>query len=60
MKRILLLGSFLPHFTTTGCLIADERRHGEYRHREHYESPHDVIVVYPPKVVVRPPEIIVQ
>jgi len=60
MKKILLLSCFLPLFTTTGCLIADERRHGEYRGHEHYESHHDVIVVPPPEVVVRPPEIIVR
>jgi len=60
MKKILLLTSALS-LITSGCLVSDGRRHGEYReeHHEHYEH-HEEVVVAPPIVVVRPPEIIVR
>lgn len=61
MKKIFLLTSALSLFATSGCLVSDGRRHGEYReeHHEHYERREEVIVA-PPVVVVHPPEIIVR
>lgn len=56
MKKILLLISALSLFATSGCLVSDGHRHGEYH--EHYEH-HEEVVAEPPVVVVRPPEIIV-
>jgi hypothetical protein len=46
---------------TSGCLVSDGRRHGEYREgrHEHYEHHEEVIVTHPVGVV-RPPEIIVR
>jgi hypothetical protein len=61
MKKILLLASALSLFATSGCLVSNGRRHGEYReeHHEHYEH-HEEVIVAPPVLVVRPPEIIVR
>jgi len=55
MKKILLLACMLSLLSTTGCLVGDGRRH----ERAHYER-HDEVIVAPPIIVVRPPEIIVR
>jgi hypothetical protein len=69
MKKIFLLTSAISLIASSGCLVSDGRRHGEYRgeerheHFEHHEEvivEHPVVVVHPPVVVVRPPEIIVR
>lgn len=62
MKKIFLLGGVLTLLTTTGCLVADGGgRHdrGYYRGHDRYEGRAEV-VIGPPVVVVRPPEIIVR
>jgi hypothetical protein len=61
MKKILLLISVVSLIATTGCLVSDGRRHGDYHeaHDEHFEH-HETVVVAPPAVIVRPPEIIVR
>jgi hypothetical protein len=60
MEKILLLTSALTLITTSGCLVSNGRRHGEYRERRpvYYEDHEEVIVTHP-VIVVRPPEIIV-
>jgi len=55
MKKNLLLASLLSLIATTGCVVADGRRH-EHARYEH----HDEVIVGPPAIVVRPPEIIVR
>jgi hypothetical protein len=62
MKRFLLLTSVITLITTSGCLVSDGERRGHYRGhegREHFERQADIVVT-PPLVVVRPPEIIVR
>ena len=62
MKKILLLVSAITLITTSGCLVSDDRRHEHFRGEEtheHYER-HEDVVVAPPAIVVRPPEIIVR
>jgi hypothetical protein len=54
MKTILLFTGFLTLLTSTGCLVDD----GGRGHRHHDEV--RAVVVGPPVVVVRPPEIIVR
>jgi len=54
MKKLMLYTGILSLFTTTGCLVSDGgHRHARYEHR-------DEVVVGPPVVVVRPPEVIVR
>jgi len=57
MKKILHLICLATLLSTTGCLVADGggRGHGHARY-EH----HDDVVVGPPVLVVRPPEVIVR
>jgi len=61
MKKLFLLTSAISLIATSGCLVSDGRRHGEYREgrHEHYEH-HEEVVVAPPVIEVRPPEIIVR
>jgi len=61
MKKIFLLTSAISLIATSGCLVSDGRRHGEYREgrHEHYEH-HEEVIVTRPVVVVHPPEIIVR
>jgi hypothetical protein len=61
VKKILLFTSAISLIATSGCLVSDGRRHGEYREgrHEHCEHHEEVIVTHP-VVVVRPPEIIVR
>ncbi len=62
MKKILLLTSAITLFATSGCLVSDGRGHETYRdddRHEHVEHHEDVIVA-PPVVDVRPPEVIVR
>jgi hypothetical protein len=62
MKKILLLTSVITLLTTSGCLVSDGRGHegfhDEDRH-EHVEH-HEDVVVAPPVIDVRPPEVIVR
>jgi hypothetical protein len=56
MKKILFLAGIVGLLSTTGCLVADGgggRDHARYEH-------HDAVVVGPPVLVVRPPEVIVR
>ena len=56
MKIMLLFVAFTALLATTGCLVSDGgryREHGYYEHR-------DAVVVGPPVLVVRPPEVIVR
>jgi hypothetical protein len=62
MKKILLLTSAIALITANGCLVSDGRRHEHFRGEEtheHFEH-HEDVVVAPPVIVVRPPEIIVR
>jgi hypothetical protein len=55
MKIILFITGMITLLTTSGCLVDDAggRRHGGYER-------HDAVVVGPPVLVVRPPEVIVR
>lgn len=61
MKKILLLTSAITLLATSGCLVSDGRNregfHNQDRpdHVEHHED----VVVAPPVIDVRPPEVIV-
>jgi len=57
MKRILFLTGIATLLSTSGCIFPGGDRGG----REHarYEH-HDAVIVGPPVVVVRPPEVIVR
>lgn len=55
MKIILLFICIMSLLATTGCLVAEGGRHDHARY-EH----HDEVIVGPPVLVVRPPEIIVR
>lgn len=63
MKTLLFLTGVITLITTSGCLVSEGGRHGHYRGRGHYEAYHEghsEVIVSPPTVVVRPPEIIVR
>ncbi len=47
MKIILFLTGFISLLATTGCLVAEGRRHGHRRHEDH-----SVILVPAPVLVV--------
>jgi hypothetical protein len=55
MKKIMYLAGMAALLSTSGCIVADGGHggHAEYDH-------HDAVVVGPPVVVVRPPEVIVR
>jgi len=55
MKTILFLTGMITLLSTSGCLVADGggRRHAGYER-------HDAVLVGPPVLVVRPPEVIVR
>jgi hypothetical protein len=55
MKTILLLSAFIALLATTGCLVSDGGRHEHARYERH-----DAVIVGPPVLEVRPPEIIVR
>ncbi|HSY18150.1 MAG TPA: hypothetical protein VK815_07440 [Candidatus Acidoferrales bacterium] len=61
MKIILLFTCIITLLTSSGCLVADGGGRGHYEH-SHYERHDEVraVVVGPPVVVVRPPEVIVR
>jgi hypothetical protein len=59
MKKILLLTGLVTLLTTTGCLVSDGGWHGRERGHARYEH-HDDVIVGPPVLVVRPPEVIVR
>ena len=54
MKKILLISSVISLLATTGCLVSDGGRHEHARYERH-----DAVIVGPPVLEVRPPEIIV-
>ncbi|HEV8574085.1 MAG TPA: hypothetical protein VGR43_05185 [Dehalococcoidia bacterium] len=55
---ILLLTGVITLLTTTGCLVSEGGRHG---HNDGYRYHHrSAVIVGPPVVVVRPPEIIIR
>jgi hypothetical protein len=57
MKKFLYLTGIVTLLSTTGCIVADGDRGGhEHARYEH----HDAVVVGPPALVVRPPEVIVR
>jgi len=55
MKKILSFACIITLLTTAGCVFPYNggREHAGYEH-------HDAVVVGPPVVVVRPPEVIVR
>jgi len=55
MKIILLFIGVIALLSTSGCVVADDGRgrHARYEHR-------DAVIVGPPVLVVRPPEVIVR
>jgi len=55
MKIILSLAGIITLFSTSGCIVADGGRHGHARYERR-----DEVIVGPPVLVVRPPEIIVR
>ena len=55
MKIILLFAGIITLLATSGCMVEDDGRH-EHARYEH----HDAVVVGPPVLVVRPPEVIVR
>jgi hypothetical protein len=55
MKKILHLIAIATLLSTSGCLVSDGGRGGHARY-EH----HDAVIVGPPVLVVRSPEVIVR
>jgi hypothetical protein len=55
MKRLLLISSVITLVATTGCIIPEGEGHGREVHERHEE-----VIVGPPVIVARPPEIIVR
>jgi len=53
MKTILSLICITTLLTTSGCIVAEGGRH-EHAHYEH----HDDVMVGPPAVIVRAPEVV--
>ena len=55
MKNIVLLISVLTLIATSGCLVSEGggHRHGGYERRS-------AVIVGPPVIVVRPPEVIIR
>jgi hypothetical protein len=56
MKIILLFTCIITLLTSSGCLVADGGGRGHYGRHEEVRA----VVVGPPVVVVRPPEVIVR
>ena len=56
MKKILLLSGVIALLSTTGCIVAEDGRHEHGGYEHHSEA----VIVGPPIVVVRPPEVIVR
>jgi hypothetical protein len=57
MKKILYLAGMVTMLSTSGCIFPEGDR-GRHEHAR-YEH-HDSVVVGPPVIVVRPPEVIVR
>jgi hypothetical protein len=55
MKIILLMSAVISLLATTGCLVSDRGRHEHARYEDR-----GAVIVGPPVVEVRPPEIIVR
>ena len=53
MKTILLFTCFITLLSSTGCIVADGGR-------RHHEEVRPEVIVGPPVVLVRPPEVIVR
>jgi hypothetical protein len=51
MKKILLLAGVLTLFTTAGCVVSEERRHGRERRPERHEEHTEIRVVAPVVIV---------
>jgi len=58
MKKILILTCIATLLINTGCVVAEHEGHGHARYERHER--HEEVIVGPPVVVVRPPEIIVR
>lgn len=59
MKIILLLTGVTTLLLTSGCLVEEGGGRGHYLGRGGYER-HDAVIVGPPVLEVRPPEVIVR
>lgn len=61
MKKILLLISAISLLATTGCIVSDRRHHDAFHDEDRHEhvEHHEDVIVAPPVVDVRPPEVIV-
>jgi hypothetical protein len=55
MKLLLLFSCLITLLATSGCIVPDGDRHEHARYERH-----DEVIVGPPVVVVRPPEVIVR
>jgi hypothetical protein len=55
MKIILSFIGVIALLSTSGCIVADGGGHGHARYERH-----DEVIVGPPVLVVRPPEVIVR
>jgi hypothetical protein len=55
MKRILFFAGLATLLATTGCIVPEGGERGHERHEHHEE-----VIVGPPVIVLRPPEVIVR
>jgi hypothetical protein len=55
MKKILLFAGLIALLATSGCIVPEREGHGREVHERHEE-----VIVGPPVIVARPPEIIVR
>ena len=65
MEKILFLSGVITLLTTTGCIVpvGEGPRYGGYHGHPRYEGRyerHSEVIVGPPVIIVRPPEIIVR
>lgn len=61
MEHILLLFGAVTLLTTSGCLVAETGRYGHEHHGYHeYHEHRSAVIVGPPVIVVRPPEVIIR
>lgn len=57
MKKILFLGGMCLLLATVGCIVPEGGRYEHERHERH--EVRSEVIVGPPVIVARPPEIIV-
>jgi len=57
MKKIFLVAALLTVLTTVGCIVPERGRYEREGHERHEARPE--VIVGPPIIVARPPEIIV-